>query len=138
MNFEIPYLFSRFWHSIPHSFVQQILSEDGGIAPLECFLMMLKILDTQPRQIIEFSPNHGYSTSAIATAKQILGEPNEFATFEINPVFVQKTQARLSSLGLSSYCKVICGDALEQIPQFASTNDWHNIDFCFIDSDHGA
>lgn len=132
---EIIDLFRRQWHRVDRSDIDKMIGDTGGISAFECVLMYLFILDRAPRWIVEFSPNHGYSTQAIAMALRVLGIKNRFGTFEIKPVLCERTNKRLDSIGLSDYCEVIQGNALIKIPEWINHNG-AKVDFCFIDSDH--
>ena len=127
-------LFDEYWTDIPNSDAQYIIKENGGISAFECILMYLYILKTKPKNIIEFSPNHGYSTIPLAMAQRVLDNKNAFATFEILKHLCDFTKERLDGVGLANYCNVIKGDAIANIPDWIKNNN--PVEFCFIDSNH--
>lgn len=128
-------LFRRQWHRVERSDIDRIVQDTGGISAFECVLMYLMILDRAPRWMIEFSPNHGYSTQAMAMAYRVLGVKGRFGTFEIKPVLCERTRNRMQKLGLQEYVDVVQGDALKKIPQWIASHH-AKVDFVFIDSDH--
>lgn len=132
---KIIQLFQSSWSKANKDDITQIFNEEGGISSVECVLMYLYIIEHQPQYSIEFSPNHGYSTQAIAMAYRVLNQKDSFATFEIRDKFCEFTCNRLKQKNLEEYCKVIQGNALIEIPKHITDK---KVQFCFIDSDHGA
>ncbi len=130
-------LFQKHWNNVNESDIKKIVSENGGISAFECVLMYLHILDTRPRHIIEFSPNHGYSTQAIAMAQRKMRNRWAFATFDISKGACAVCERRMTDLKLDDYCHVIQGNANVEVPKYIETKGAH-VDFVFIDSDHRA
>ncbi len=130
-------LFKKQWHNAKLSEIKKIVGEAGGISAFEAVLMYLYILDTRPRHVIEFSPNHGYSTQAIAMAQRKMRNRWAFATFDISKGACGICETRLGGLELSDYCNVIQGNANVEIPKYIKQK-YALVDFCFIDSDHRA
>lgn len=130
-------LFKDHWHQVKESDVKAICAEGGGISAFECVLMYLYILSTRPRSIIEFSPNHGYSSMAIAMAQRQMRNRWAFATFEINKTFCARTNARIAGHRLTEYCQCVQGNANTEVPKYVKRKGCY-VDFCFIDSDHRA
>ena len=129
-------LFEKHWNSVDLKDINKIFKTEGGISALEGVLLYLYIIDTRPRSIIEFSPNKGYSSFAIASAQRLMRNRWAFATFEIKDKFCNATKAVLQNNNLLDYCEVICGDALRKVPIHIESKGAH-VDLCFIDSDHG-
>lgn len=135
---QIIRLFENQWHKIDKTQkknIDRIYSNDGGISAFECVLFYLHILSTRPRHIIEFSPNRGYSTVAIASAQKVMRNRFGFGTFEINKKACEQTRRAISAQKLDEYCHVIHGDAIKEVPAYIKRRGCF-VDFCFIDSDH--
>jgi len=125
-------LISEYWPRIDQKYITKLLKGGGGIDPFEGLILYCYILKFQPKGLIEFSPNLGYSTQWIALALQQLGQQNSFWTFEINKRILPQLKNNLEYL--KQYVSIIDGDALETIPQIIKDKQ---IDLCFIDSNHG-
>lgn len=128
-------LFKRQWDRVEKEDIRRIIQDTGGISAFECAMMYVLILDRAPRWMIEFSPNHGYSTQAMAMACRVLGIKGRFGTFEIKPALCDKTRNRMKAAGLHEYVEVVQGDALKNIPEWIGKHQ-AKVDFVFIDSDH--
>lgn len=122
--------------------VHTILSEKGGIDPLEGMLLYLTILKTKPQLAIEFSPQKGYSSMCIGMGLRQLAKINgykkcpELYTFEINKKYKDNLDTMILQHNLFNV-NVIFGDALEEIPSVLAGLSIKP-DLCFIDSDHRA
>jgi cephalosporin hydroxylase len=134
---QIIKLFENQWPKVNKKDIEHIFGTAGGISAFEGVLLYLYILSIRPRHVIEFSPNHGYSTFAIASAQRAMRNRWTFATFDIKQAFCQSTESQMLLHGLDEYCHVICGDAIEEVSKYIKEKGAH-VDLCFIDSDHGA
>lgn len=108
-------------------------AHDGGISRVDGELVYMLLREMDARNVIEFSPNQGYSTAFLAQALVANGSEKLVATFdlELYPKFV----SRMQGLGLDALFHK--GDALVNIPRYLAEHDLvGRIDFCFIDSDH--
>jgi predicted O-methyltransferase YrrM len=128
-------LFQRQWPRVNQADIKIIMGDTGGISAFECILMYLLILDNAPRWTIEFSPNHGFSTQAMAMALRVLGIKNRFGTFELKPNLCVSTTERMKKLGLLNYVDVVQGNALQTIPEWIKQKN-AKVDLVFVDSDH--
>lgn len=127
-------LIKEYWPQIDRESIAPLVSEKGGIDPLDGLLLHCIILKCKPRHIIEFSPNVGYSTKWISLALRTIGQKKSFWTFEINPHILQKLTKNLQHL--SDYVTIVEGNALATIPETIS-REVLTVDLCFIDSAHG-
>jgi len=92
------------------------------------------IRNIKSKNVIEFSPFKGYSTTFIYKALEKNGQDFTFATFDIAtyPEFTETMQI------FNIPIKVIEGDALETVPEYIRSKGLEGkINLCFIDSDHG-
>ncbi len=101
----------------------------------DCVVLYLLALEYEPRHVVEFSPMLGYSTRYLATAMKHLGRPGSMFTVDCSKGYAEKTRGRLESMGLSKYCEVLHGDAINITKSQIKIRDW-NVDLIFIDSDH--
>ena len=129
-------LFEERWDNQAESDLRSLVKEKGGISSFECALMYMYIRAHRPRHLIEFSPNHGYSTEALARGQRAMRNRWSFGSFEIEDSFVKATRTRICKAGLDEFVDVIWGDALVEIPKYARRFGTESFDFCFIDSDH--
>ena len=133
---QIVELFEKQWPNIVKKDIDAMMSSDGGISAFEAALLHLYILDTRPSHIVEFSPNKGYSTFAMASAQKIMRNRWALATFDISTKFCNATEDRIEKAGLQDYCTVFCGDAIKEVPKYIKQKV-AKVELCFIDSDHG-
>jgi predicted O-methyltransferase YrrM len=135
---EILRLFEEHWSKVDPEHIRAIMTEDGGIDPLEGVLLYLTILDRKPIDVIEFSPQKGYSTMCIAMGlKQLFVKKMPVLyTFEINKKYKKELTDRLLRFNLLN-TDIVWGDALEKVPEIIKSKNLKP-DLCFIDSDHRA
>lgn len=87
----------------------------------------------KPRNVIEFSPQDGLSTTFIYKALVMNNHEFSFATFDI--IDSSKFYERMSRYNIN--LKITVGDAIATIPHYLKENGLlGNIDLCFIDSAH--
>lgn len=113
----------------------------AGCGRILSLIMHCLIMDKKPRYMVEFSPAAGGSTIGLALAMKKLQKPGCFSTFEIKdkPEWRRVHSDNMNKYGLENYVERIIGDALVETPRVVKQNNLHGkIDFCFVDSDHGA
>jgi predicted O-methyltransferase YrrM len=131
-------LYKRFANELSSDFMMALKCaedgvHDGGISRVDGELVYMLLRELNARNVIEFSPNQGYSTAFLAQALVANGAEGLLATFDLElfPGFV----SRLQGLGLDALFHK--GDALVNIPRYLAEHHLTGrIDFCFIDSDH--
>ena len=96
---------------------------------IEAELTFLFLLHIKPKNIIEFSPFCGYSTSIILDALTIINNNATLSSFDI----IDNCSTMINKL---NYEKVNWNFELGDVTQKFSNWDLQTIDYLFIDSDH--
>ena len=89
-------------------------AHDGGISRVDGELVYMLLRDLNARNVIEFSPNQGYSTAFLAQALVANGSDKLLATFDLE--LYPKIFPRMQGLDLAAFFHK--GDALEKIPRY--------------------
>jgi predicted O-methyltransferase YrrM len=139
-NKDIICLFEKHWDSVKEEDRKLILKNDGGIDPLEAFLLYISILEKNPELVIEMGPNKGYSSIAIAAGMRNINKKASFVTFEINwKIKEQLTRNLINAKLYPNYISIIMGDAIQLIPKILEDEYRENdrkAGIIFIDSNH--
>ena len=112
--------------------------EKGDCTSVEDLLILYAlILENKPKYIVEFSPMLGYSTCWLASAMKEIGRKHCMFSVEQNTSYFNRATKRIKNAGLSEYCDVLHGNALDVVPKIIIERKWENqVGLAFIDSSH--
>lgn len=98
---------------------------------IEAEITSLLLLNFKPKNVIEFSPCTGYSTSIILNALEINNNGSQLKSFDLT----DKCSNYINSLGHKNVdWRFEAGDVSEKFKSW----DLNKIDYLFIDSDHST